>query len=415
MKLEAPLDVQVELTNSCNHDCGYCYNPFGRDCVALSKEQLAHIIEQLSEQEVFSVVITGGEPLLEKETAFWALAMLKERGIEGYINTNLSVPLSLEEARKLKESKTVLFSFPSYNPDMFNQITRSESYDTVIANLRLLASKGVTLTANQVVTRENASEVYKTGKFLFDGFGIKRFCATPVSITKRGSSRWGLREEQYELVVRDLIKLDEEGDIIVDTLGCFPLCLFPQELRTHKIASHRCAAGRSTAAIGANGEVRRCILTSEGHGNVLEESFSTIWQRIPARQLCLPKRCKGCSLEETCLGICEVRADMNEGIDPVVRAPIENIPGFKRGEMNPGKVYMVKDLKFRKEKEEYLIVAESCIVLGNHALIDFLKKLRGLKFGLGEIRERMGERGVGLIRYLYERGLIEVYNERAGN
>jgi len=72
-RLTAPLTVQLEVTGECTSECLHCYN-FWRNAAdrsvlripsgTLSDESAVAILQKLGAAEVFSLTITGGEPLL---------------------------------------------------------------------------------------------------------------------------------------------------------------------------------------------------------------------------------------------------------------------------------------------------------------------------------------------------------------
>ena len=65
--ISAPLKVQVEMTHNCNSKCLHCYNSRlleKQQKFVLSKNQIDRIVEQLVINQVPSVTLTGGEPLL---------------------------------------------------------------------------------------------------------------------------------------------------------------------------------------------------------------------------------------------------------------------------------------------------------------------------------------------------------------
>ena len=74
--LSAPLVVQVELTERCPNQCLHCYNYWrhGGDSLSsiatLSLQQIDRIMSELERSKVFEIVITGGEPFLNKAGLF---------------------------------------------------------------------------------------------------------------------------------------------------------------------------------------------------------------------------------------------------------------------------------------------------------------------------------------------------------
>mgnify|MGYP001573739826 CR=1 FL=1 len=67
--LSAPINCQVELTTSCNHNCSHCYNFWRKDRervnTSFNKATVSEIVRKIADAKVFDIIITGGEPLME--------------------------------------------------------------------------------------------------------------------------------------------------------------------------------------------------------------------------------------------------------------------------------------------------------------------------------------------------------------
>jgi radical SAM protein with 4Fe4S-binding SPASM domain len=409
MKLKAPLDIQIEVTSNCNYDCGYCYNPFEHKSISMGEFQLRHIINELDANEVFSLIFTGGEPFMNRKILIKGLILAQEKGRNTYLNTNLSIPLLNEEIEVLKGVQNVLFSFPSANSDKYTKITGAEKFKSVLKNLENLSSQGVILTANQVITQENKDEIYKTARFLKNSFGINNFCATPVNPFGTICYPYNLSKDDYGKIARELVNVENKLEMKVEMLTCLPLCIFPEDLRGNKLLKKGCSAGISTGAIGAEGDVRKCVETKKVYGNIFKEPFLNIWNKIISEETSNYERCNGCSVQIECSGDCEARRIRNNNIDPLVSEIITDYPRSEIEELKENRRYRIKKFMIRKEREEEYIITDggSFLISGNGLFVGLLEKLKKKSFHLNQIKSTLGERGMGIIRYLNSQGMIE--------
>lgn len=68
--LSAPVNIQLELTSRCNHNCVHCYNYWRqdldheRDSYGLDVDLLTTVEREVLSNGIFHITLTGGEPLL---------------------------------------------------------------------------------------------------------------------------------------------------------------------------------------------------------------------------------------------------------------------------------------------------------------------------------------------------------------
>ena len=93
-RLRAPLSVQIEVTTSCDNACVHCYNHWRHDRPAphrhLTPAEAEGIVDRVAAAGVFDIVITGGEPLLARDTVRALLDRARRHGLGVSLNSNLT-------------------------------------------------------------------------------------------------------------------------------------------------------------------------------------------------------------------------------------------------------------------------------------------------------------------------------------
>lgn len=415
IKLSAPLFAQIELTEGCNHRCGYCSNPFSE---RRSKRQIVNetkrALDELLKNHVFSIVLTGGEPFTNRDSLNYALNRLSQESVEVYVNTNLSQNLGREDIQRLRGVNYVLVSFPSHNRERFNRIVGAESFNKVLNNLRTLSQENIPFGINQVVTPTNYDDVEDTVKFLQENVNLKEFSASPVIPTcKETDDLHCIQQSQVLDLASRLIEIEQKSGVKTDMLTFIPACYFPEGMMHHRLAAHGCSAGRDSVIIGANSEVRRCALLKESYGNIQNETLKTIWQKVLEVKKPKNKLCSDCMPEEYCFGGCEARAIAAGGEDPYIRGlPIERRKNLYQLPSDSA-ILTLGGLMHREEgNDRYLIGHGGSYVTGNEALLRFTQKLEGKKFIMAEVRQALGESGTKLVTYLFNRGILKECNSK---
>lgn len=187
--LSAPQIVQIELSSLCPNNCQHCYNFWrnkgdNKGCSLegspnMSINQIEAIMDQLIEYRIFHIILTGGEPLLNKNVLFRAIEKAKENGITTSINSTLTT-LNDRDCAKLKELEVsiVMTSILGPNPGIHDQLVEKHgAFQQTVEGINLLQNFNVPVTINMVITKKNKMYISETMR-LAKELGLKSFNCT---------------------------------------------------------------------------------------------------------------------------------------------------------------------------------------------------------------------------------------------
>lgn len=316
----APIQVQWEVTAACNHKCVYCYNFFREEkninilpdnYVSL----FSSVVDQIIDNKVFSVVITGGEPLLVFEKIYSFVKKLSQNKVSISMNTNLTL-LTEKLGNMILDSgiNSFLFSIPTCYEEKFDFLTSKKgSFRRLISAIKVAQKLGFRLYPNMVVSKYNYDDIEETAKFC-KSMNINYFAATKVSkpISNDLFNEYLLTLKEFREMRMLLDKISSKFKMTVDSLQANPICSFG---KYKPISGHRnCSAGRTSITIGPEGEVRPCIMYPVNYGNI-REGLVKCWKSLEVMRsdAIIPEECKDCKIKASCLGGCKADAFIVHG------------------------------------------------------------------------------------------------------
>ncbi len=324
--LSAPLVVQVEITERCPNKCIHCYNywrhtGYSGPCGAtLDASQIDCIMDEIERSRVFEIVITGGEPLLNKRGMYRILDRV-ERGQVTYTTIN-STLLGLTEADAERLSgyrhlRVVLTSIMGPTAKIHDRISgHVGSFQQTVDGVKLLNRARIPVAANMVVSQLNKKYINQTAAFCKSA-GIKIFNATRAvsPMNCPDFSPYALDMAEFRQYLSELGDAGRANDIPVGVLTVYPLCGVRDVRKHYMTAGRRCSAGVTVAVISATGEVRACAHVQESVGSIFSESLPVLWDKlIPWRNgSLLPATCRDCRALAICGGGCRVDAQVVNG------------------------------------------------------------------------------------------------------
>lgn len=303
-RLRAPLIVMLEVTKRCNLNCGHCYIRAGEPREnEFDTEGMYRVLDELRENNVFHLFITGGEPFTRSDIVD-IINYAEESGFFVQIVTNGTL-LTEEIVSQIKNRGRIGFGM-TYLGGLDNGLSFDEAFDILKSKAALLKKYKFPVMCWYCLTKLN---------YDFEP-NVSTWCSeNNVTIDYRDVQPLGRCREHTHLLL-DLDEAQKEFEEMqrgelqpADTVpdqpdsshrSVFDVCYILE------LTVGACKGGRSFANICANGDVYPCsnCAAEELHlaGNLRENSFSDIWQNSFKSMRAVTwddfKGCKTCELAE---------------------------------------------------------------------------------------------------------------------
>lgn len=312
-----PIEVEIGLTNACNHRCIFCavdYTGYQPD--RIDSQLLLGNLKELTLKGVKSIIYAGeGEPLLHKDAPD-IINRTKSLGIDAAVSTN-GVLLTPEMSRECLKSLTwIRFSVAGIINETYDSIQRGRQgdLDKVLYHMeeavkvkreqRLHTTIGVQL----LLLPDNKDEIVQMGEELrrigVDYFTIKPFSQHPQS------------RQILQVDYKEMMALEKEVTALqTDAYKVYFRVHSMQKLKC-KRGYKQCLALPFMVYIDAKGNLWPCIAfmgrDELKYGNLKEESFVDIWEGKHRREIV--NYFMQMDLEKNCRELCRLD-EMNRYLD----------------------------------------------------------------------------------------------------
>lgn len=315
-----PTRIELELTERCNLSCKFCYNSQKPIDSTLSTK----IISRLADENVPEIVLTGGEPLLHPqfETILSLCASLFQKTM---IQTNGTL-ISDSVADMFVQHNVFEINISLHGSSTLHDALtqRIGSYENAINAIKRLNRRGVRVSSNFVMTKENAKGLVQNLTMLYD-LGIRCMTLTRFTPTGFGSANSELALDRHE-VIAAIYAADEfckaRKDMTLLLANSIPMCALPHNLMNY---CEHCHFGASRFYVDIQGNVLMCGMSRLQIGNIIYHSFEEI-KRGSAEFAAhisgndVPQSCFSCMNFKQCRGGCRAAAlaatGTTHGADP---------------------------------------------------------------------------------------------------
>jgi radical SAM protein with 4Fe4S-binding SPASM domain len=306
----APLRMDMALTFKCQNNCIHCYAGGPHETEELNTEQWKQVIDKVHEIGVFILTFTGGEPTLRDDLPE-LLQYTQNKGIVTGLVTN---GRKLKDAEYVKALEKVGLDFvqvtlESRKAAIHDKMTGTKgSWKETVQGIKNAALSRIYVTTNSTLSKYNAADFLETIDFIKE-LGVAAFgCNSLIYSGKatRISNEFALPIESLrELLPRVRDKANKLG---MKFLWYTPTQYCQLDPVSLGLGIKSCTAAMVNMCVGPNGDVYPCQSYFESLGNILKDSWNSIWNHpraisIRKREYAEPK-CKDCPQLQICGGGC---------------------------------------------------------------------------------------------------------------
>jgi radical SAM protein with 4Fe4S-binding SPASM domain len=308
----APYRMDLAITYRCNNDCAHCYNARERNFPELSTEQWFKILDQLWALSVPHIVFTGGEATLRNDLPELIQHAESNGQITG-LNTNARRLSDERYVQKLVDAGLdhVQITVESCNEQIHDEMMRAKgAFRQTIEGLRNALDRKLYVMTNTTMLRTNVHTIPNTLDFLAD-LGVPTIGLNALIYSGNGLTvGTGLHENELQPIL-DIAtrKTDERGQRLI---WYTPTQYCEFDPTASNLGVKGCTAALYSMCIESNGNVLPCQSYYHPVGNILTDSWDSIWNHKLSVQLRerqnLPAKCESCPVVSECGGGCPLQA-----------------------------------------------------------------------------------------------------------
>lgn len=317
--------VELEITNACAHRCPYCYlgDISAPQAVRFSDFNiLCQIIDKLNEYGVKMIALLGGDPVLHPRI------MDIMRYIKSTSNIKVSImsnTLAFDKSLSIKELSGLIdnIDFTLHGKtagehELFCH-AREGLYNEIMLKLQEYINYGTNVNIAINLIPSTFNNIYKMVKAVRDN-GV---CFTTLLLQRiiplgraQGTDSFNLTKRQVHEALLQIEQCENEFNIDISFEDPYPLCCIDKRFFRYMKG---CPEGINRLPVKGDGGISLCGVSSETDiGNILTDSYETIWERnehyieFRTAAFLTNSECKNCGYRNLCRGGCPIQYIMGE-------------------------------------------------------------------------------------------------------
>jgi MoaA/NifB/PqqE/SkfB family radical SAM enzyme len=297
IRLSSPLMLIIEVTNTCNQHCNFCYlieERGRRNIRVMPKEKIFNIIDQASEMKVFKIQYMGGEPLCRNDfldilsyssqkglyVSFTTNGLLLDKFIKGLLGVQRLLPIQVSIHGDCESS-------------LGAYAILATEWERTIKNCRLLKKYNIPFGIKAVISRLNYKHLLRL-LGIFNDLGAKTVTLLhllPIGGGKTMGNFIRFTETEVESIVKQVNTAQRRFPNIYIDYRPFLNVYFPRQPRTELDRFLNCPAGNLDLRIRYDGKVLQCSSLRTPIDDINIRSLQDIWGSIRGKMLPCPYEC----------------------------------------------------------------------------------------------------------------------------
>lgn len=270
LRLNIPLNVQLDLTYRCNERCVHCYLDH-EDHGEMTTDEIKDLLNEMADAGVFILTLSGGEIFLRKDF-FEILEHARKLMFCVKLKTN-AVFVREKEASRIRDLgvESIQVSIYSHRAEVHDAITLVKgSLVRSLDAIRFLKSQGLKVIIANVLMTQNMAD-YPGVRALAAELGVE--CTldptvTPMMDGNRSTVSLGVNQEGLRKVFRDSALIGDVDEF----------CAIPSQTDQNALEGTPCSAGHTACYVSPYGDVFPCVQFPLPTGNVRHQRFVDIWR-----------------------------------------------------------------------------------------------------------------------------------------
>ena len=325
----APYRMDLAITYRCNNDCAHCYNARERNFPEWTTDAWKKILDKLWDLGVPHVVFTGGEATLRNDLPE-LIAHAESNGQITGLNTNARRLADKKYIDELVEAGLdhVQITVESCEANVHDQMMCAKgAFKQTIKGLKNALNSPLYVMTNTTMLRTNVDTIPDTLDFLAK-IGVPTIGLNALIYSGNGLTvGTGLAERELQPILDTAIQKTETHGQKLIWYTPTQYCQF--DPTQQNLGVKGCTAALYSMCIESNGNVLPCQSYYTPLGDMLDDSWDSIWNHELSIQLRerkdLPAKCDSCGLVTECGGGCPLQFENHpdqSGIALPVIAPV---------------------------------------------------------------------------------------------
>jgi radical SAM protein with 4Fe4S-binding SPASM domain len=320
----APYRMDLALTYRCNNDCAHCYNGRERTFPEMGTERWSAVLDRLWQLGIPHIVFTGGEPTLRNDLPD-LIAHAESLGQITGLNTNGRRLADPKFVQRLVDAGLdhVQITVESSDESVHARMVGSQSaFQQTIRGVKNALTSGLFVMTNTTMLKTNVDSLPATLDFLAD-LGVPTIGLNALIYAGHGSTvGTGLQERDLQPLLNMAVqKTSCRGQRLI---WYTPTQYCEFDPTQNNLGVKGCTAALYSMCVEPDGAVLPCQSYYQPLGNILADSWDSIWNhelalRLRERRL-VPAKCEGCALLPACGAGCPLLLENMGARDITVRA-----------------------------------------------------------------------------------------------